>query len=286
MKSKLPIVFNLKDNFVKSEFIQLITEKFGFICENKLETTFCKIDSLGTTISLTKKKITIQGKLNKETRDLISKINSLNYLTLDSKNLKQYEGIFQPNNGLVICQECGLPSEIIKGAADQSGNPTFKCSCGHELNTNSPLLIARDRILPDLNILISQTLSRLINAGYFNGFEIIIPEYYDKYVDQCFSKGRKRSSFLSEKEELRKLKTQGMIRIQKYPYDGKEIFECNDEEKIEDDKVFGLAVETHSILFTADGTLRDKSSEHNLECIFFTQNLNTSAKQLSELSKE
>ncbi len=285
MNGSLPIVFDRKDNFVKEEFIDYLESKFNFRCEEKGAITSCN-NSIGTIVRIEKNKITIQGQLNKETKELISKINALDQLTLNPKNLKIFAEIFQPNNGSIICQECGQPSTVIEGGSDASGNPVFKCGCGHEIRTNSPLLIARSQMLPDLNILISKTLSRIIQAGYFNGYEIIIPEYYDKFVDQCFDRGKRRSAFLSEKEELMKLQRQGLIRYQQYPYSDSKIVDCNEEGKIEDDKVFKFAEKTHSILITADSTLKEKSIEHNLECIFFTQNLSDSAKLLSKLSQK
>ena len=284
MNNRLPIVYDEKDNFEKSQFIVFLTKKFGFTCDSKAEITSCKKESIGTTIRINKKKVTIQGQLNKETKEIISKINALNQLTLSSKNLKIYEEIFQPKNGKIICQQCGKASEAIEGTSDGSGNPVFKSSCGHELETNSPLLIARNRILPDLNILISRTLSRLISTGYFNGYEIVIPEYYDKFIDQCFGKGKRRNSFISEKEELDKLKEDGRIRIHNPPWSGGRIANCSEEEKIEDDSIFDFAVNSHSILITADKTLKEKSRGRNLECIFFLQEVADSAKERSKLS--
>ena len=284
MNNRLPIVFDEKDNFEKGQFIEFLTNKFGFTCEDKNETTACKKESIGATVRINKKKITIQGQLNKETKEIISKINAFNQLTLSPKNLKIYEEIFQPKNGKIICQQCGKASETIEGTSDDSGNPVFKSSCGHELETNSPLLIARNRILPDLNILISRTLSRLVSAGYFNGYEIVIPEYYDKFVDQCFTKGKRRSSFISEKEELDELKENGRIRIHNPPWSGGRIANCSEEEKIEDDSIFDFAVNSHSILITADKTLKEKSRERNLECIFFLQEVADSAKERFKLS--
>ena len=286
MNNKLPIVFDEKDNFEKVQFVEFINNKFGFTCEDKDETTTCKKESLGITVRINKKKITIQGQLNKETKEIISKINTFNQLTLSPKNLKIYQEIFQPKNGKIICQQCGNPSEMIEGTSDDSGNPAFKSSCGHELETNSPLLIARDRILPDLNILMARVLSRLVSAGYFNGYEIVIPEYYDKFVDQCFSKGRKRDSFISEKEELDKLMDERRIRIYNLPWSYGRIENCIEEEKIEDDNVFDFAVNSHSILITADKTLKEKSRERNLECIFFSQKVLDAAKEISKLSEE
>ena len=283
MGGRLPIVLDQKDNFEKSQFIEFIKNKFGFTCEDKDEITTCRKESLGITVRINKKKITIQGQLNKETKEIISKINAFNQLTLSPKNLKIYEEIFQPKNGNIICQQCGEPSEAIEGTSDESGNPIFKSSCGHVLETNSPLLIARNRILPDLNVLISRTLSRLVSLGYFNGYEIIVPEYYDKFVDQCFSKGKKRDSFLCEKEELDKLKEQGRIRIINHPLSDSKIANCSEEGKIEDDAIFDFAVNTHSILITKDKTLKEKSRERNLECIFFTQKVSDAAKDSSKL---
>jgi hypothetical protein len=284
MSGSLPIVFQVKDSFKKNQFTKFLSDKFEFTCEDKDWITSCKIDSLGVTVRINKKKITIQGQLNKETREIISEINAFDQLTLDPKNLKIYEEIFQPKNGQIICQQCGKASEMIEGTSDDSGNPIFKSSCGHELETNSPLLIARNRILPDLNILISKTLSRLVSAGYFNGYEVVIPEYYDKFVDQCFSKGKRRESFLTEEKELNKLMRQGRIRIYAHPFVGNKIMNCSDEGKIEDDIIFDLAINTHSILITADKTLIDKSTRQNLECISFSQKVMDAAKERSKLS--
>ena len=286
MGGRLPIVYDEKDTFEKNHFIEFLRDKFGFTCEDKDGSTSCKKDSLGTTVRINKKKITIQGQLNKETKKIISKINALNELTLNPKNLKIYEEIFQPKNGNIICQECGEPSETIEGTSDDSGDPIFKSSCGHELETNSPLLIARNRILPDLNILISRTLSRLVSSGYFNGYEILIPEYYDKFVDQCFSKGKRRDSFLEEKEELNSLKEEEKIRLHEYPLNGSKITNCSEEGKIEDDIIFNFAVDTHSILFTGDKTLKEKSRGRNLECIYFPQKVRDAAKERSKLVEE
>ena len=284
MNNGLPIVFDQKDNFEKGQFIEFIKNKFGFACEDKEEITTCRKESLRITVIINKKKITIQGQLNKETKEIISKINAFNQLTLSPKNLKIYEKIFQPRNGNIICQQCGEPSDTIEGTSDESGTPIFKSSCGHVLETNSPLLIARNRILPDLNVLISRTLSRLVNLGYFNGYEIVIPEYYDKFVDQCFGKGNRRNGFLSEERDLSKLKDQGRIRIHNHPWGGSKIANCDAEEKIEDDIIFDFAVNTHSILITEDRTLMENSKKRNLECILFSQQVNTAAKDSSKLS--
>lgn len=283
MSGRLPIVYDEKDTFKKNHFIKFLTDEFGFTCEDKDGSTSCKKNSQGTTVRINKKKITIQGQLNKETKEIISKINALNQLTLNPKNLKIYEEIFQPKNGNIICQQCGEPSETTEGTSDDSGDPIFKSSCGHEIETNSPLLIARNRILPDLNTLISRTLSRLVRLGYFNGYEIVVPEYYDKFVDQCFARGKKRNSFLDEKEGLDSLKEQGRIRIHVHPLSGNNIANCTEEGKIEDDIIFDFAVNTHSILMTADKTLKEKSRARNLECIFFSQKISDAAKDSSKL---
>lgn len=277
MKGILPIVFRGKRGFDVQNFIEFLEDN-EIKCKWEKDRYKCKTDPYGIVISIVKDSVTCQGQLTKEAREIISKLGTLDYLTLDQKNLKKYSEIFQPRNGMIICQECGGSTELVEGKSDRSGNPEFMTRCNHVLQTNSPIFVSRTRLLPDLNTLISRTISRLIEKGFFNGFEIVLPEYYDGFVDKCFkSNGRKRKAFLEEKEKLNELKNQGKITVYTY-HNNEEIGQCDDETTIEDDKIFDLATITFSLLITGDKTLKEKSITNNLDCIFFTQSLNSAAK--------
>jgi len=282
MKGTLPIVFRGKIGFEVQNFIGFLEDN-GIQCKSEKDRYICKADPYGIVISIVKSSVTCQGQLTKEAREIISKLNTLDYLTLDQKNLKKYSEIFQSRNSMIICQECGGPTEVVEGKSDQSGNLEFRTRCNHVLQTNSPIFVSRTRLLPDLNTLISRTISRLIEKGFFNGFEIVLPEYYDKFVDKCFkSNGGKRKTFLEEKERLNELENQGKIKVYTY-HNNEEIGQCEDESTIEDDKIFDFATITFSLLITGDKTLKEKSITKNLDCIFLTQSLNSAAKYLSKL---
>ena len=94
MSGNLPIVFKAKKNFDIEKFCQSLKDSFDFSCSGSGESRLCKLEFINLTIKIDKKSITIQGQLNKESREILSKLNTLEYLTLDQKNIKKYSEIF------------------------------------------------------------------------------------------------------------------------------------------------------------------------------------------------
>ena len=68
------------------------------------------------------------------------------------------------------------------------------------------------RILPDICVLISHTLSRLIELNILEGFEIIIPDSIE-YTVQILCEGRLQAGFYNEINKLRKLEVERRIDI-------------------------------------------------------------------------
>ena len=58
------------------------------------------------------------------------------------------------------------------------------------------------RILPDICVLISHTLSRLIELDILDGFEILIPDLME-YIVQILCEGRLQAGFYNEIDKLK-----------------------------------------------------------------------------------
>lgn len=268
MQSSLSIVFNKKQDFQWDELNTWLLEN-GFSKTGVPGKSVYKNVSIRLVLREFPTNVTVQGNMTSETREVLVRLEHTENLILKGKELKKYQEIFRPENGKVICNECGMPSTSIKSVVDSSQNVSFVAECGHKISTNSPLMISRSRILPDLNRLIARTTSKMIRLGYFNGFEFVIPQYYERYVDNFFApNGKKRSAFLDELAELRNLETEGKISVYRFPYIGSLARKDRDsEEQIEDEVVIEIGQRTQSIILSADNTVIQKLSSYGLDGI-------------------
>jgi len=135
------------------------------------------------------------------------------------------------------------------------------------------------RILPDICVLISHTLSRIIELGFLDGFEILIPDFVEEVV-LILCEGKLKAGFYNEIEKLQKLETERRIDILYCSY-GVDLPE-NKNELIatEDDIILEVAVVTNSILFTADKGLRDKATSIKQPVIYIPPKFQKGIKEL------
>lgn len=266
MKGNLTIVFSKKSNFVKNDLINLLIG-LGFTSEKSSDHTVYKDNSIGISINDYQNTIVVQGTESRESRAVVAKLANWDSLVMKGKNFKKYLEIFSPENGKIICPECGKTSNYVHGVVDDAQNISFQGDCGHEISTTSPIIISRGRILPDMNRLISKSTSRLINSGFFLGFEIVIPEYYEKYVDACFNpNGKRRRAFIEELGKLKELEGEGKIKLYSFPFYDK-LKECNQEEQIEDEVIIDIGQKTQSLIISGDSTVIQKLKIRGLEGI-------------------
>ncbi len=124
------------------------------------------------------------------------------------------------------------------------------------------------RILPDICVLISHTLSRIIELGFLEGFEILIPDSVE-YIVQILCEGRLQAGFYNEIDKLKELETQRKIDILYCNYEMPEIKTKKELIAQEDDLILEIAVITNSILFTSDKGLKDKATSIKQPVIYF-----------------
>ncbi|MGZ7068792.1 MAG: hypothetical protein ACXVHT_10840 [Methanobacterium sp.] len=136
------------------------------------------------------------------------------------------------------------------------------------------------RILPDICVLISHTLSRLIELEILDGFEILLPDSMD-YIVKILCEGRLKAGFYNEIDKLKELEAQRKIDILYCSYEMPEIKTKKELIAREDDLILEIAVVTNSILFTSDKALRDKASSVKQPVIYFPAIYQKNIKEIS-----
>lgn len=146
-----------------------------------------------------------------------------------------------------------------------------------KLNDDDPSI----RILPDICVLISHNLSRVIELGFLEGFEILIPDFIEEIVS-ALCEGKLKAGFYNEIEKLKELEAERKIDILYCSY-GVDLPE-NRKELIatEDDIILEVAVVTDSILFTADKGLKEKATSIKQPVIYIPPKFQKSIKELAD----
>lgn len=136
------------------------------------------------------------------------------------------------------------------------------------------------RILPDICVLISHTLSRLIELDIIEGFEIVAPDSIE-YVVQILCESRLQAGFYNEMDKLMELEIQRKIDILYCSYEIRDIKSRKELIDGEDDLILEIAIITNSILLTSDKGLRDKASSVKQPVIYFPAKYQKNIKKMS-----
>ncbi|MGB9980572.1 hypothetical protein [Methanobacterium sp.] len=137
------------------------------------------------------------------------------------------------------------------------------------------------RILPDICVLISHTLSRVVKLGFLDCFEILIPDFIEEIV-LVLCEGKLKAGFYNELEKLKELEAERKIDILYCNYGVDWPENRNKLINIEDDMILEVAVATDSILFTADKGLRDKASSIKQPVIYIPPKFQKGIKELAD----
>ena len=134
--------------------------------------------------------------------------------------------------------------------------------------------------MPDICVLISHTLSRVVKLGFLDSFEIVIPDFVEEIVI-VLCEGKLKAGFYNELEKLRELETERKMDILHcnygidLPLNRKKLIET------EDDMILEAAVVTESILFTADKCLKDKAVSVKQPVIYIPPKFEKRIKELA-----
>jgi len=247
--------------------------------KNEYQLQLWKTNSL--TVILYEKSLVVQGKKDDRNIDVIIEMNEIEGLTLDSKNRDRLLNLLPRYQSALLCSSCGKPLYLVDSKIEGL-DIIFHNECGHINNLRPPFTMCVNRILPDLNILISKHFSRLINLGFFKGSEILIPNYLLSCVDHYI--GKKSTKAVSDElENLRALEKLNEISILLYEDNIKIPLNRDEYDKTEDESLLQIATITNSILLTADSNLKDRTILHNRPVIFLNSEALKKIKILEEI---
>ena len=128
------------------------------------------------------KKLVFQGAESELTLDLMQELAKVKGLHLDHANAEKYARHLRFSHNAILCMECTTPSMLIEGRVENL-DLVFRKECGHIAKMKPPIFMVTNRILPDVNILISGHISKGIQLGLFEHFEIVIPDFVMKVID-------------------------------------------------------------------------------------------------------
>lgn len=109
------------------------------------------------TVSLYKKSMVLQGKLNDRTRRLPQDSAAIEGLSLDQKNSGRLAKILPRRQNAILCPECRQSSFMIEASISRL-DVLFRRDCGHADKIRRPLMMLNSRILPAISMLVSKAL--------------------------------------------------------------------------------------------------------------------------------
>lgn len=254
---------------VTSEFDQDLLAKYieshkgtGRKITNEYQKAFWSIN--GLSVILYEDKLVVQGRLNEFTKLSLRGLRNIKGLTLDSKNSEKFIAMFPVRQNSVVCGKCGKDSLTILGQIEGL-DISFKMECGHTCELTAPFLTLNNRVLPDINMIVAKSVSRLINLGRLKGAEIVFPEFILDIVDK-FKGSSQKSAISEELDNLRKIAEKGSITINTFhnmPF-AYQTKTPEDEDKV----ILDFAHFTNSFLMTSDKVFKERAVMEGRPTIF------------------
>jgi len=278
----LTITWNVSSDFKDIRIKEVLESIKGEELEAKTEYEKYRWKASGLSLVRYEKKLFCQGPIIDDGLELVKKISEIEGLSLDRNNKGKFLKLVSSTQNAIICRDCYKDSLLIEGIVTEL-DISFKTECGHEDDMRPPLQMLTWRVLPDLNILIGNNLSKYIEMGYFNGFEIVIPDFTHKVLD-LLGRNEKKGAL----RELEKLKEQSENRkIEIFYYkDGKRLPKSREEFEDKDDETFlEIANLTNSILLTGDGAFKQRAISDNRPTIFIHPQESKKMKKIERVRK-
>lgn len=216
------------------------------------------------TIIRFERKLVFQGTENELNLEMMQELSKVKGLHLDHTNAEKYARHLRFSHNAILCMECTSPSMLIEGKVENL-DLVFRKECGHIEKVKPPIFMVTNRILPDVNVLISGHISRGIQLGLFEHFEIVIPDFVMGVIDTLGSS--KKTGVSNEIARLKRSEMEGKISLINCK-DGHPIPPPEELGVVEDDVILEIAKLTNSILFTQDVTMKDKAMIKKRPTIF------------------
>jgi len=278
--SSINISWGVSPRFYRSDLESLLSRYAAVENQPKSEYELGLWKVNGLTIKLYKETLVAQGRNTSTGVEIVHEIKKLNGLSVDQKNQSKLIALRPVAQNALICSQCGEYVYLINSSIDGL-DISFKNECGHRNNVNAPFLMSVNRLMPDINILKSRNLSRMIELGFFDNCEILIPDYLMRCIDHYMSGSK--STVSEELAQLRELEKWGKVKVKTFK-DGFDIPASREEFNIDEDPILlDIADITNSIFITADINCKDQATLRNRPVIFIDHETTKNTKILHEL---
>jgi len=277
MPQNVTLVFERSAEFDESAFLAYMSKASQKKPTGEYEKGSWSIN--GLSVKQYERKVTVQGSLNDFTKKFLRGLSQVKGLTMDEKNARVFFQIFPTEHNAILCPECHRGVLCVNGEMEGTLDIVFRGECGHKHDTKPPVFTLTNRVLPDISMLTSRSLSRLIELGHFNGFEVVVPNFILSVVDKF--KGSSRGPVSDELSSLRRLEQEGRIRI--YNLSGVPVKIDSSNIQDEDGVILGLAQLTNSILITSDGNFKDRAVLQKRPTVYISPELFGKLKTIKEV---
>lgn len=281
MSKQITISGDLTSLFVPEKFENFLGEKKAQRKESSDRYVLGAWNLDGVNIIRYEKKIVIQGHDTEHNSAIIKELVAFDGINLDHKNMDILSSILPKQQNAIICKDCHSPSLTIEVEVEEL-KIKFKKECNHTDDMNAPLFMMNFRLLPDINILVSRSLSKLIELNHFTGYEIVVPRLVMNVVDTLDA--GKKAGVVEEINALKSLESQGKIKV--IDYDDK--YNESDVKNYlsqEDNYLSDISDITNSILITGDNILKSKVQLKNRPVIFIHPKYQSPIKTMYETRK-
>ncbi len=252
MPENVTLTFEFSADFDEQGFLNYMSKAQAKKPTGEYERRVWSIN--GLTIKQYHKKLVVQGSLNDFTKKFLQGLKRVKGITLDQRNAMKFVQIFPSKHNAILCPVCNDAYLVIEGVVEAL-EVMFRGECGHRNDLTPPFFMLNARILPDISMLISKSLSRLVELGHLNGFEVILPEFILDVVNQ-FKRSASKDAVSAEFDSLRALAKEGKIRINTLSTPPIDI----SSPQIDEDRVIlDLAHLTNAILVTSDKLFKDRA---------------------------
>jgi rRNA-processing protein FCF1 len=266
MPGSVDLVFGLTAEFEQDFLAKHVTTYKGTRrrTTNEYQKSFWSIN--GLSVILYEKKLIVQGQLNNFTKAFLKDLPRIQGLTLDAKNAEKFWSIFPTRQNSVVCSKCGKDSLAIQGQVEGL-DIGFRMECGHSCDLAAPFLTLNNRVLPDINMILAKSVSRLINLGRLKGVEIVFPEFILDIVDSFKGSGSK-NAISEELGNLRKIAEKGSITINTFSNMPMAYRTATPDD--EDKVILEFAHFTNSFLMTSDKVFKERAIMEGRPTIFIS----------------
>ncbi len=276
--AQISITWHLTPKFSEARLDEILHKDLGLNKDQPPQDVRLRWKFPDITIHLYHTRLLAQLVKTEFTIAVVKRLQSYEGLTVDDVNARKIATLLPIGQNSLVCPQCKMPT--IEVTAEISGlSAAFKTSCGHSIEFEPPVMMFSNRLLPDINILVGNSLSMFLELGFFKRFEVALPDFLLHAIDQFLGRAKAKGA-AREIEKLQTLAAEEEISLIWFEVGEKKYLGPDDFGKKEDDFILEQAKLTNSILLTADKNLSQKATLQQRPVVYLEPKIISQLKSL------